>query len=198
MQRGIGQIYIFVGMLIALMIAGGAYYLGRQTNNQSSPKACTMEAKICPDGSSVGRTGPNCEFAPCPSATPKSDETANWKTYTNNKLKFQIKYPTEISGEDWVYEELKTIDGSIDHISFGPLSSKQGGYVWGIEVHSNKSVENLIKEQGSQFSDRKESRKNITINGKSDLWIRFFASLRMTEGITVNKYRQIWLASRRF
>jgi hypothetical protein len=29
-------------------------------------KACTMEAKICPNGSSVGRTGPNCEFAPCP------------------------------------------------------------------------------------------------------------------------------------
>lgn len=28
--------------------------------------ACTMEAKLCPDGSSVGRTGPNCEFAPCP------------------------------------------------------------------------------------------------------------------------------------
>jgi hypothetical protein len=28
--------------------------------------ACTMEAKICPDGSSVGRVGPNCEFAPCP------------------------------------------------------------------------------------------------------------------------------------
>ena len=30
------------------------------------PVACTMEAKICPDGSSVARTGPNCEFAPCP------------------------------------------------------------------------------------------------------------------------------------
>jgi predicted lipoprotein with Yx(FWY)xxD motif len=28
--------------------------------------ACTAEAKICPDGSAVGRTGPNCEFAPCP------------------------------------------------------------------------------------------------------------------------------------
>lgn len=28
---------------------------------------CTMEAKICPDGSSVGRSGPNCEFAVCPS-----------------------------------------------------------------------------------------------------------------------------------
>jgi hypothetical protein len=30
------------------------------------PKGCTAEAKICPDGSAVGRTGPNCEFAPCP------------------------------------------------------------------------------------------------------------------------------------
>jgi len=28
--------------------------------------ACTMEAKICPDGSAVGRTGPDCEFTPCP------------------------------------------------------------------------------------------------------------------------------------
>ena len=26
---------------------------------------CTMEARVCPDGSSVGRTGPRCEFAPC-------------------------------------------------------------------------------------------------------------------------------------
>jgi hypothetical protein len=30
--------------------------------------ACTMDAKICPDGSAVGRVGPNCEFAECPSA----------------------------------------------------------------------------------------------------------------------------------
>ncbi len=29
-------------------------------------RACTMEAKLCPDGSSVGRTGPNCEFSLCP------------------------------------------------------------------------------------------------------------------------------------
>jgi len=28
--------------------------------------ACTAEAKICPDGSAVGRTEPNCEFTQCP------------------------------------------------------------------------------------------------------------------------------------
>lgn len=27
---------------------------------------CTMEARLCPDGSSVGRVPPDCKFAPCP------------------------------------------------------------------------------------------------------------------------------------
>lgn len=35
-------------------------------------KACTMEAQLCPDGTAVGRSGPNCEFAPCPSKSPIS------------------------------------------------------------------------------------------------------------------------------
>ncbi|MDC0721391.1 hypothetical protein [Nannocystis bainbridge] len=41
-----------------------------------APKACTKEAKVCPDGSTVGRTGPDCEFAACPegSETPETPE----------------------------------------------------------------------------------------------------------------------------
>ncbi len=35
-----------------------------------TPVACTMEAKQCPDGSYVGRSGPRCEFAACPGETP--------------------------------------------------------------------------------------------------------------------------------
>ncbi len=27
---------------------------------------CTMDAKLCPDGSYVGRTGPDCQFEACP------------------------------------------------------------------------------------------------------------------------------------
>ncbi|MFZ2026387.1 MAG: hypothetical protein WAV30_03820 [Microgenomates group bacterium] len=30
------------------------------------PVACTMDAKICPDGTAVGRIGPDCEFEECP------------------------------------------------------------------------------------------------------------------------------------
>lgn len=29
--------------------------------------ACDADAKMCPDGTAVGRSGPKCEFAPCPS-----------------------------------------------------------------------------------------------------------------------------------
>ena len=41
-------------------------FLGASATPSASPVACTQEAKICPDGSSVGRTGPKCEFAACP------------------------------------------------------------------------------------------------------------------------------------
>ncbi|MFZ2594096.1 MAG: hypothetical protein WAX38_04970 [Minisyncoccia bacterium] len=40
--------------------------------------ACTMEAKMCPDGSSVGRSGPTCAFAECPTA-PVSGDAPVWR-----------------------------------------------------------------------------------------------------------------------
>lgn len=30
------------------------------------PRACTLEMKVCPDGSIVGHEGPNCAYAACP------------------------------------------------------------------------------------------------------------------------------------
>jgi putative hemolysin len=40
-------------------------------HNESCPgkAVCTMEAKVCPDGSAVGRTGENCDFADCPNSS---------------------------------------------------------------------------------------------------------------------------------
>lgn len=47
-------------------------------------QVCSQEAKICPDGSAVGRIGPNCEFTACPSADPTSTtlETTMGQTVT--------------------------------------------------------------------------------------------------------------------
>lgn len=66
-------------LVIVLAIAGivGIVYLKESGKVESlvppTQKECTLEAKICPDGSSVGRTGPNCEFSECPVPTSSSE-----------------------------------------------------------------------------------------------------------------------------
>lgn len=80
-------------LAVFLLGAGVLYYLS--TRPQENPVACTLEAKLCPDGSAVGRTGPNCEFATCP-----EDETADWLTYTNQENGFEIKYPMNFLNEN--------------------------------------------------------------------------------------------------
>jgi hypothetical protein len=81
------------------IVAVSGYYLGIQDAHRNlvvpfpnnPPQACTLEAKICPDGSSVGRTGPNCEFAACPEAArPNSTNTA---TYQDTLKRFTLSYP---------------------------------------------------------------------------------------------------------
>ena len=39
------------------------------SKTENKPVFCTQDAKRCADGSFVSRTGPNCEFAPCPNET---------------------------------------------------------------------------------------------------------------------------------
>ena len=55
-------------VVLAFCSAGLLAYMQVTSPRDGSSVACTMEAKICPDGSSVGRVGPDCEFAPCPTA----------------------------------------------------------------------------------------------------------------------------------
>lgn len=55
-------------LIIVLIIAGLAGYLDWKKRNaveESEVASCTQEAKLCPDGSYVGRSGLKCEFAPC-------------------------------------------------------------------------------------------------------------------------------------
>ncbi len=63
--------FIFVGATLILFLffmALGMYLFFERYEVHTIPnqRGCTMEAKVCPDGSAVGRSGPNCEFAPCP------------------------------------------------------------------------------------------------------------------------------------
>lgn len=54
----------------------GACAPKKDTANPDGATACTEEAKVCPDGSSVSRQGPDCEFAACPSDEAAADADA--------------------------------------------------------------------------------------------------------------------------
>lgn len=84
-SKGLSPIIIYLIIIAAVVLIGAGVLFfynpsikpgpteNRPINNpivngRPDPVACTMEAKLCPDGSYVGRTGPNCEFSPCPSS----------------------------------------------------------------------------------------------------------------------------------
>ncbi|MDB5245109.1 MAG: hypothetical protein JWN90_214 [Parcubacteria group bacterium] len=62
------QLLFFIVLIVLLGVGSFLYrnvleqpFAGTNSTNT----ACTLEAKMCPDGSSVGRSGPTCAFAAC-------------------------------------------------------------------------------------------------------------------------------------
>lgn len=79
---------IFVS-LIALMAFGYGCTPEDQKPDDEGAIACTLEVKICPDGSYVGRKPPTCEFEQCPSD--------DWENAEGSDLSF--KYPKDFGSE---------------------------------------------------------------------------------------------------
>ena len=92
--------WLLVPYILWVSFAGYLNFSIWQLNPAGSGQvACTQEAKLCPDGSYVGRTGPKCDFAACPGGN-----NDLWKTATSNGITFQ--YPetlltTYINTQDW-------------------------------------------------------------------------------------------------
>lgn len=76
--------YTIAFTTLSLSLAFGFFV---QANNddisvQVKPVACTMEAKLCPDGvTSVGRVGPKCEFQACPGEEKREDVKNRFENY---------------------------------------------------------------------------------------------------------------------
>lgn len=106
-QKGFAPILIII--LIAAVALGGGYLFFANQNKFSKEIACTADAKICPDGTSVGRTGPNCEFAACPKqkGSTSSAVISGWETYQNPALGFEINYP-----QNWYVVEYESNVGT--------------------------------------------------------------------------------------
>ena len=59
-------------LLIVVILAFVLTYLPTLQQKNDRAGACTEETRVCPGGSLVSRTGPNCDFTRCPSDNPPS------------------------------------------------------------------------------------------------------------------------------
>ncbi len=53
-----------LGLIVVLGVAG--FFYRNALEHPALSGACATEAKVCPDGTSVARAGPDCAFLPCP------------------------------------------------------------------------------------------------------------------------------------
>ena len=74
-KAGFSTILIIIIVAVTVVTVGTVFFVQMRSGGSvffnPKPIACTMEAKLCPDGKTyVGRTGPRCEFAACPPSNP--------------------------------------------------------------------------------------------------------------------------------
>lgn len=147
MQKGFTPMLILIIIIVISAVAAGGYFFVRSHTPKSPTqtpsvvsqklKACTEEAKICPNGSSVGRIGPNCEFALCPTLLPV--DTANWKLVTESRY-YSIKIPG-----DYQVNRIKPVRSSgLERLQFSPRNP----YTY-IEIEVHKDL--TLKQQEEVF-----------------------------------------------
>lgn len=104
-NQGFAAPILLLFIIAVSILAWSMYNLGKNgiSPNPKEETVCTQEAKQCPDGSFVGRTGPNCEFEEC---SIKILVPAGWKVYQGDcAYSGQVDCPFAIGfPQDWLLE----------------------------------------------------------------------------------------------
>ena len=112
--------------------------------NATPPKACTAEAKLCPDGSAVGRQGPNCEFAACPAASPQ-----NYTLY--GKITIGPLCPVEPCGRTYDYSGVRVnIYDASNNSRVAQVNADSSGY-YAINLGQGSYLVNVTDSAGNSF-----------------------------------------------
>lgn len=101
-----GLVILLILLAVTVVIAGG-FGLYKFYLTEDEIYVCTQDAKMCPDGSAVGRTGPKCEFAPCLDAQKPIEPYADIIKVNSPQAKQIVASPIEIRGQargSWYFE----------------------------------------------------------------------------------------------
>jgi hypothetical protein len=133
-----------------------------------------MEAKLCPDGSSVGRSGPKCEFTACLSPKPTADPTANWKTYTSTQFGFMFKYPNDWKGQTNEGLNNGQLSFWVDRCSgMCPDSINQQIHVLTFDNPSKLSVQEFLNQNSKLFLNAKGFERIDPVDGHDAMSILY-------------------------
>ena len=154
---------VILSSFLVVMGAGAIYF--KKINPPSSlpgdeVTACTMEAKMCPDGSYVGRTGPQCQFAPCPpiAATSTGPTTG---TTTVDSLNHPVHLNEKITVGGITITPLEIIGDSrcpvdVQCIQAGTVTLKIQ-----VEKGEAKEIKIVTLEKSTIFTDSRVTLKSV-------------------------------------
>lgn len=156
---------LILATIVMLALSVSTYlYINKKPTHQL-PVVCTMDAKLCPDGSYVARTGPRCEFTPCPQNDNKETNVAFGKPVAmrlNDSVVFSdglLVTLKEINdsrckpGLQCIWQgELSTLfnvntDGSVKEIRLGTVNNNMvnaGAYSFFLESATESSVTIIV------------------------------------------------------
>lgn len=146
-----GKLLLLLIAILILILAGGGTYLALAL--KSKPQPAPIVSKITPTST----------------PTPTPDPTASWKTYTNTKYGYSLKYPPSIfTGEANIKEEVNG-DVAFDYFKL-PLSEK-GPYPHSINISEDPigstTIDDYVKQiRAGDGELPKLTREKILIGGK--------------------------------
>jgi hypothetical protein len=110
---------------IVIFIAVGVWIFWSLKQTEEQQVFCTEEALLCPDGSGVGRQGPNCAFAACP----------NQESFTGELVQDSNGFRLIISAPD----------NSPQEVTYAlPLTREVSNVTWGDFVGKRVVVQGLF------------------------------------------------------
>jgi len=134
-QKGFVNIIVIIGIVL-LVGAAGYFVVNRQTVSPPTlDLACTEDLKLCPDGSYVGRTGANCEFAECPGVNPsptptpppvggsEEEEVSLQEGQREGPLLIEKIYPDRVTGLNFLEYPVAVVQGQPMTLHIGESAS---------------------------------------------------------------------------
>jgi hypothetical protein len=156
------KIILVISIVIILIISNSVFFYENKKTINPPPTACTMEAKLCSDGSYVSRTGPNCEFTLCPVNIEQTKFNVPFTIFINDKVIFPDGLSITLKGINdsrckpglqclWQGELSAlfsvNIKGSLGELRLGTVNNKStglNGYTFSLESATEGSASIIV------------------------------------------------------